>query len=172
MITTKEEKSKPSNFSQILKSIPFGYPSNCIQKEIQNNLLALCAFNDSDQNLSIQNASALIDSVSNVSDKVFVSIHWGYENTRIVSDRQKDLAHALIDSGADVIIGHGPHVIQELEIYKDSPIVYSVGNFIFDQYDAPNNLGLGVGVFLEKRCYYTLLLPIWEFENATRASPI
>ena len=44
-----------------------------------------------------------------------------------------DLAHKLIDCGADIIHGHHPHVLQSDEIYKDKPIFYSLGNFIFDQ---------------------------------------
>ena len=43
-------------------------------------------------------------------------------------------AHALIDAGADLILGHHPHVVQGLEVYKDRLIVYSMGDFVFDHY--------------------------------------
>ncbi len=67
-------------------------------------------------------------------DVLTVSIHWGIEYKKIHNQRQQTLAHTAIDNGADLIIGHHPHVMQDIEIYKDKPIVYSLGNFIFDQY--------------------------------------
>ena len=47
--------------------------------------------------------------------------------------RQKTLAHLAIDSGADAVIGHHPHWVQENEDYNGKPIYYSLGNLIFDQ---------------------------------------
>lgn len=67
-------------------------------------------------------------------DVLIVSVHWGVEYKNIHNKRQEDLAHRAIDSGADLVIGHHPHVIEDVEIYKDKPIAYSLGNFIFDQY--------------------------------------
>jgi poly-gamma-glutamate synthesis protein (capsule biosynthesis protein) len=53
----------------------------------------------------------------------------------------------MIDAGADAIIGHHPHVVQGMEIYKQRPIFYSLGNFIFDQYfSAETQEGLGLGL--------------------------
>lgn len=69
----------------------------------------------------------------NGTDIVIVSIHWGQEYNNRSSVSQRELAHFLIDSGASLIIGHHPHVIQEIEKYKDGWIYYSLGNFIFDQ---------------------------------------
>ena len=67
-------------------------------------------------------------------DVLIVSVHWGVEYQTVHNDRQEKLAHTAIDSGADMVIGHHPHVIQDIETYKEKPIVYSLGNFIFDQY--------------------------------------
>ncbi len=54
------------------------------------------------------------------------------------------LAHQLIDNGADLFIGHGPHVLRPLELYKNKLIAYSLGNFItYGQFDLSNNLSLG-----------------------------
>jgi len=64
---------------------------------------------------------------------IVVFAHWGDEYVP-ASDRVKGWAYEFIDAGADVIIGTHPHVIQEVEIYKDARIYYSLGNFIFDQY--------------------------------------
>ena len=61
---------------------------------------------------------------------VLISLHWGVEHTHIPTSEQVEIAHKLIDSGADGIIGHHPHWPQSIEIYKKKPILYSLGNFI------------------------------------------
>lgn len=66
-------------------------------------------------------------------DIVIVSLHWGVEYAQKPTKSQIDLAHLIIDAGADLIIGTHPHVIQPTEEYKGKLIVYSLGNFIFDQ---------------------------------------
>lgn len=66
-------------------------------------------------------------------DFLVVSFHWGTEYEFYEGEIQKQYAHAAIDSGADLILGHHPHVLQGLEWYKDKPILYSLGNFIFDR---------------------------------------
>ena len=68
---------------------------------------------------------------TNLCDLVLVNIHWGYEYKDYPSKAQKQLAHSLIDHGADAIIGHHPHVLQGIEVYKEKPILYSLGNFVF-----------------------------------------
>ncbi len=64
---------------------------------------------------------------------VIVSIHWGIEYEELPTERQRTFAHLAIDSGASLVLGHHPHVIQPLEEYKDGYIFYSLGNFVFDQ---------------------------------------
>ncbi len=76
---------------------------------------------------------SLINNFASSSDPIIVFTHWGDEYTP-ASDRVKKLARNFVDLGADIIIGTHPHVLQEVEIYKDKPIFYSLGNFIFDQY--------------------------------------
>jgi poly-gamma-glutamate synthesis protein (capsule biosynthesis protein) len=65
-------------------------------------------------------------------DLVVVSMHSGYEYTPELWQTQVDLAHTAIDSGAALVIGHGPHVLQGIEYYGDGVIAYSLGNFVFD----------------------------------------
>jgi len=65
-------------------------------------------------------------------DIVCLSFHWGNEYIHFPSYDQIQLARLAIDLGADIIIGHHPHVIQPIEQYKNGWIVYSLGNFIFD----------------------------------------
>ena len=67
-------------------------------------------------------------------DFVVLFLHWGEDLEPTVTPQQKALAHALIDAGADAIIGGHPHLTQDAEWYKDKPIVYSIGNFVFDYY--------------------------------------
>jgi len=74
----------------------------------------------------IQNASKQVD-------YLIVSFHFGDEYKIKHNPRQEYLAHKAIDSGAKIVVGHHPHVIEDTEIYKNGFIVYSLGNFIFDQ---------------------------------------
>lgn len=64
-------------------------------------------------------------------DYVIVSFHWGKEATGTVQQYQRNAAHKAIEAGADVIIGHHPHVLQGVERYKGGIIFYSLGNFTF-----------------------------------------
>ena len=62
---------------------------------------------------------------------VIAAFHWGVENTREVSEQQQILGHFAIDNGADLVIGHHPHVLQPVECYQGRYILYSLGNFCF-----------------------------------------
>jgi poly-gamma-glutamate synthesis protein (capsule biosynthesis protein) len=64
-------------------------------------------------------------------DLVVVSFHWGAELMNTPKPYQRDLAHLSIDSGADLVLGHHPHILQGMEIYKGKLIAYSLGNFAF-----------------------------------------
>jgi len=66
-------------------------------------------------------------------DYLIISIHWGNEYLPKAETWRINLAHDMVNAGADIIHGHHPHVWQNYEIYKDKPIFYSFGNFIFDQ---------------------------------------
>ena len=66
-------------------------------------------------------------------DLVVVSAHWDWEYKDYPSDATVELAHAIADAGADIILGHHPHVPQGIEIYNDTFIIYSLGNFAFHQ---------------------------------------
>ncbi len=66
-------------------------------------------------------------------DILIVSFHWGDEYQTHSNPLQESIAHALIDAGADLVIGHHPHVAEEIEQYKGKYIFYSLGNFVFDQ---------------------------------------
>lgn len=72
-------------------------------------------------------------------DILVVSLHWGIEESHKVPPEQREFAHNILNDGADVILGHHPHQLQGIEMYNGKPIVYSMGNFIFDQNDKENN---------------------------------
>jgi poly-gamma-glutamate synthesis protein (capsule biosynthesis protein) len=63
---------------------------------------------------------------------VLVFMHWGDEQTSGVTERQRELARWLIDHGADAIAGSHPHCVQPFDSYRGRPIVYSLGNLVFD----------------------------------------
>jgi poly-gamma-glutamate synthesis protein (capsule biosynthesis protein) len=64
-------------------------------------------------------------------DLVIVSFHWGAELMTSAKDYQVELGRRAIDWGADLVLGHHPHVLQDLELYKGRLIAYSLGNFVF-----------------------------------------
>jgi poly-gamma-glutamate synthesis protein (capsule biosynthesis protein) len=75
-------------------------------------------------------------------DVVIPIMHWGWEHNRIASKRQRDLARLMIDAGADAVVGGHPHVTQDVEQYHGKPIIYSLGNFVFNGFtDQDNNTG-------------------------------
>jgi poly-gamma-glutamate capsule biosynthesis protein CapA/YwtB (metallophosphatase superfamily) len=75
-------------------------------------------------------------------DLVIPFMHWGIEHEPMADARQRALARVMIDAGADAVIGSHPHVTQDVETYRGKPIVYSLGNFVFDGFsDEDNNTG-------------------------------
>jgi poly-gamma-glutamate capsule biosynthesis protein CapA/YwtB (metallophosphatase superfamily) len=72
-----------------------------------------------------------IERVRSQADLVIVSFHWGAELMSTAKDYQKDLGRKAIDWGADLVLGHHPHILQELEVYRGRLIAYSLGNFVF-----------------------------------------
>ncbi|MEI3194896.1 MAG: CapA family protein [Lachnospiraceae bacterium] len=71
---------------------------------------------------------------------VIVAFHWGTEKAAEPDETQKSLAHTAIDCGADLVVGHHPHVLQAIEYYKGKYIAYSLGNFCFGGNSAPSDM--------------------------------
>lgn len=106
-------------------------------------------------------AAKLISETRKISDWVIVNIHWGTEYQHQFNKHQQNIGHTLIDAGADFIIGHHPHVVQGLEIYKGKPIFYSLGNFVFDQYfSSDTQQGLAVDLKLTDDKISVTLFPL------------
>lgn len=90
-----------------------------------------------------------VSSLDSRCDILVVSVHWGKEGTTRVRKQEAELAHKLVDAGADVVMGHHPHVVQGFEMYKDKLILYSLGNFIFttSHYEISNRTVLATARF-------------------------
>lgn len=86
--------------------------------------------------VALASVDAVQESVRQAKEKtdiLVVSFHFGEEYETVARARQRELAHAAIDAGAKIVVGHHPHVAQEVERYKEGVIAYSLGNFVFDQ---------------------------------------
>lgn len=70
-------------------------------------------------------------------DVVIPFMHWGWEREPHTTARQQQLARRMIDAGADAVVGGHPHVTQGADTYKGRPIIWSLGNFVFDGFDFP-----------------------------------
>jgi poly-gamma-glutamate synthesis protein (capsule biosynthesis protein) len=120
-----------------------------------------------------QDAGELVEhmrSLTAESDVQVVYIHWGEEYALMHNAAQEALAHALIDAGADVIIGHHPHVVQDVGLYNGKPIFYSLGNFVFDQYwNDDVQTGLGVEMTINDDSITYRAIPFFATEHAQPA---
>lgn len=74
-----------------------------------------------------------IQNTKQQSDFVVALIHWGKEDSHYLEEVQKETGKQYIDAGADILIGTHAHVLQGIEFYKDKPIVYNIGDFIFNR---------------------------------------
>jgi poly-gamma-glutamate synthesis protein (capsule biosynthesis protein) len=115
--------------------------------EISGEKIGLAGFSSVYSLIDSKKAEEIVKKLADETDLVIVNFHWGVEYEHKFNQIQQKLAYALIDAGADIIIGHHPHVVQGLEIYKNKPIFYSLGNFVFDQYfSSDTQEGLAVGI--------------------------
>jgi poly-gamma-glutamate synthesis protein (capsule biosynthesis protein) len=71
---------------------------------------------------------------------IIVAFHWGTEKSNYPDETQTSLAHTAIDCGADLVVGHHPHVLQGIEKYNGKYIVYSLGNFCFGGNSSPSDM--------------------------------
>jgi len=81
---------------------------------------------------SLAGMRADIEALVHNADVVVASYHWGISNSTDVVDYQRVVGRAAIDAGADVVMGHGPHTYQEIEMHRGRPIFHSIGQFVFD----------------------------------------
>jgi poly-gamma-glutamate synthesis protein (capsule biosynthesis protein) len=112
--------------------------------EVNDTVFAFLAYTDLDfehgamckVDADMENALTRVREARRHAEVVCVSYHWGIEYQKEPTERQVELGQATIDAGADVVLGHHPHVMGGVEWYHDGLILYSMGNFVFDQRDA------------------------------------
>jgi poly-gamma-glutamate capsule biosynthesis protein CapA/YwtB (metallophosphatase superfamily) len=102
-----------------------------------------------------QQALAAVRSARQEADAVIVSIHWGYEYETRLDPLQRAMAAALVEAGADLVLGHHPHVVQAVESMHrpdggEAVIAYSLGNFVFDQGFEHTGQGLALRIFFDR----------------------
>ncbi|MBS3903020.1 MAG: CapA family protein [Anaplasmataceae bacterium] len=86
-----------------------------------------------------------VEKAKESNDLVIVSVHWGEEYKPQSNETQKTWGRRIVEAGADMVIGHHPHVVQEWEEYRGGWIFYSLGNFVFDQTQSEETMrGLAV----------------------------
>lgn len=129
--------------------------SKTVQQTVKGKKIANVSFTDVGSNYEdpLKNTTSisldpkifvpLIKNLKENNDLVVVNVDWGITNERSVTDRQKEYAHALVKSGADVIIGHNS-VVQKVEKYKNASIFYSLGNLTSDSFLSKNQKGMVV----------------------------
>ena len=112
--------------------------------------------------------------LANQADIVIVSFHWGVSGTTEIVSYMKDIGRSVVDAGADVVFGHGPHKYQKIEIYQGKPIFYSLAQFVFDDRRADRVRRFREGLLLrltvkDKKINGISLVPSWrEDDNFVR----
>ncbi|MBI2464129.1 CapA family protein [Candidatus Peregrinibacteria bacterium] len=138
-----------------------------LEKKINGKKIFFVAFHATKSTFDKEKAIELVKKVSS-DEKIFVIVmlHWGIEYQLVASEKQQNLARSLIDAGADSIISHHPHVVQNIEAYNGKIIVYSLGNFIFDQYFSDDTQqGLAIGLELKNEEVIYRLFPLRSYQS-------
>lgn len=135
----------------------FGDPrdadNRCIIRSEKGIKLGFAGYNQFN-NDSSDNIFDCIDKLKRQTNLTIVYTHWGKEYSNEPDKSIQELAHKFIDSGADLVVGTHPHVIQKSEDYKNKKIYYSLGNFVFDQYFNPDaTKGLALVVYINPKNY-------------------
>ncbi len=144
------------NLCSLYEIVCTGHPTHVTDDSVSyvtvNEERIAIVFIDGTDSLDTVSLELLLTRIQRKSDLQFVYIHWGDEYILNNNISQQKFAHLFIDNGVDLVIGHHPHVVQNLEIYRGKLIVYSLGNFIFDQYFSPEvQTGLMVGLEINNK---------------------
>lgn len=114
----------------------FGYETSCV-KEVNGIKIGFLGYRSMSVSMNNEQGRATIKTAiedlknNQGANAVVVFYHWGIERDYSANDDQRELAKFSIDSGADLVVGSHPHVIQGVEEYNGKQIVYSLGNFCF-----------------------------------------
>ncbi len=135
--------------------------SSLAMLEARGKKIALLGFNTTDHGLNRTLAGQAMAQARAAADYVIVFMHWGQEYKDKPNADQTALAHWFIDQGAAAVMGSHPHWMESVETYRGRPIVYSLGNFIFDQdWSRETDYGLVAGLALSPQASELKLFPI------------
>lgn len=109
--------------------------------------------------------TAMITQADQEEKFVIVYPHWGTEYVYTPSASQERLATLMVEAGADLIIGGHPHVTQGMDVIDDVPVLYSLGNFVFDQQIPVTWPAMTVGVVITDESVILSLLPVWAQDS-------
>lgn len=121
--------------------VHFGYDETAVMevKGVKVGLVGIYELND-----HMERAQQLKDNIAKVKNEgaqlVIAVFHWGNEKETVPDENQRQLGHIAIDEGADLVVGHHPHVLQGIEVYNGKNIVYSLGNFCFGGNAYPSDM--------------------------------
>lgn len=119
--------------------------------------------------LFVESLSPVVDEIKRIKPKcdfIVAFAHWGVEYEDYENKDQEREAYALVDAGADLVVGAHPHVIQPVEVYRGKAIFYSLGNFIFDQdFSLATRQGLAVQMELGGENVTYKFIPIEMYRN-------
>jgi len=130
---------------------------------------------DLDERIAMMDNASVAEDVKSMLDRadvVTVSMHGGTEYQHRPNAQQQKFAHAAIDAGASIVVGHHPHVTQTVERYGDGVIFYSLGNLVFDQFQQKETQRGWIGDvrFAGKRMVEYKVIPVDIVRTAPRAS--
>ena len=129
---------------------------------IGDTKVAFLGWNSTDNPVIRKDAEAVIAKAKEQNDLVIAYLHWGTEYRAQPDASSVELAHWLIDQGVDVVIGGHPHWSQGASTYKGKPILWALGNFIFDQdWSEETRYGLAASLeIIEKKVVAIELYPV------------
>jgi len=106
-----------------------------------------------------------------VADYVVVSFHWGEEKSILPKSYQVTAAHRAVDAGADLVLGHHPHVLQGIERYKNAVIFYSLGNFAFGSLSSSSDRSVIARITLDNGVKEVELIPLNVLNSEVHFQP-
>ena len=156
---------------------PFGHPNRLSDRAsiayetIGSSEVALIGINAVGVRPDAATLTAVLATATERSDMQIAYVHWGPEYVTSHAPSQRRLAEHLVTAGADLIIGHHPHVIQDIELIGGVPVLYSLGNHIFDQYFSPEvQVGLVASLHLSAKPAL-VLTPVESFASPGQPRP-
>lgn len=106
--------------------------NNLVIKEVNKIKFGFVGFDLVDNQFTVSDQKLISDSKNKV-DVLIVSVHWGQEYQALANIEQRRVAKLMAESGADAVVGIHPHWVQDYERIGNTPVYYSLGNFVFDQ---------------------------------------